>query len=122
MKQNYSDKEKAQAGLTAFFSIAKEWRLTEEQEKTLLGSPDDAKFNEWKKSKQGALSGDSLIRLSYIIGIYKSLQTLFSNELAIQWIHNENTLIDNKPPLEYMLSGQIHALSDIRHYLDNAEG
>ncbi len=123
-KGQYSDAEQAQAGLTAFFSIAEEWGLDNDGQRLLLGSPGRSTFFAWKKSKQGSLSRDVLDRLSYILGIYKALHILFSDRTALQWIKNPNSapLFNGRAPLEYMLSGQLVALADVRRYLDVARG
>jgi len=120
----YSDAEKAQAGLTAFFSIAEEWGLDNDRQRLLLGNPGRSTFFAWKKSKQGSLSRDVLDRLSYILGIYKALHILFSDRTASQWLRNPNSapLFNGQAPLEHMLSGQLIALADVRRYLDAARG
>jgi len=120
----YTPADMAEAGLTAFFSIAEEWGLDSEQQRTLLGSPGRSTFFEWKKRKKAHLSRDTLDRLSYLLGIYKAVHILFSDATAIRWLHNPNsdTLFNGKTPLEYMLSGQLVALADVRRYLDWARG
>ena len=122
--RHYSDAAKAQAGLTAFFSIAEEWGLDNDGQRLLLGSPGRSTFFGWKKNKQGALSRDVLDRLSYILGIYKVLHILFPDPTALQWLKNPNSapLFNGQAPLEYMLSGQLVALADVRRYLDAARG
>lgn len=121
---SYSDAEKAQAGLTAFFSIAEEWGLDGEQQRILLGHPARTTFFEWKRRKKASLSRDTLDRLSYILGIYKALQILFSSKTAQEWLRNPNTapLFNGKSPLDYMLGGHLVALADVRRYLDWARG
>ncbi len=123
-KDGYTDAEKAQAGLTAFFSIAEDWGVDNEGQRMLLGSPGRSTFFAWKKNKQGLLSRDVLDRLSYILGIYKALHILFSDGTAMQWLKNPNSapLFNGRAPLEYMLSGQLVALADVRRYLDAARG
>lgn len=123
-ERRYSDAEKAQAGLTAFFSIAEEWDVDNEQQRVLLGSPGRTTFFDWKKKRQGKLSRDMLDRISYILGIYKALHILFSDHTVLQWLKNANDdpLFNGKSPLEYMLSGKLVALADVRRYLDSARG
>jgi len=124
IEQGYSDAEKAQAGLTAFFSIAEEWGLNNDQQRVLLGSPGRTSFFDWKKKKKGNLSRDTLDRLSYLLGIYKAMHILFPGETAMQWLTNPNSdpLFNGLSPLEYMLSGRLVALADVRRYLDWARG
>ena len=120
----YSNELKAQAGLTAFFSIAEEFGLDTAQQRCLLGEPGRTLFFEWKKTKQGKLSRDSLERLSYLVGIYKALGILFSRERGAEWLTNANQdpMFGGKSPLDYMLSGGLVALADVRRYLDWARG
>lgn len=120
----YSDVEKARAGLRAFFSIAREWGLTNDQQRLLLGSPGRTTFFDWKRHHSGNVSRDTLDRLSYVLGIYKALHILFSDDTAAQWLRNPNAdpLFNGNAPLQYMLSGQLVALADVRRYLDWARG
>ena len=122
--RHYSEAEKAQAGLTAFFAIAQEWGLDNDGQRLLLGSPGRSTFFAWKKNQQGSLSRDVLDRLSYILGIYKALHILFPDSTTVQWLKNPNSapLFNGQAPLEYMLSGQLVALADVRRYLDAARG
>jgi len=124
VERRYSDAEKAAAGLTAFFSIAEEWGLDNGQQRLLLGSPGRTTFFEWKKDRQGHLSRDALDRLSYILGIYKALHILFSEGTALQWLRNPNSdpLFNGRSPLEYLMTGQLVAMADVRRYLDWARG
>lgn len=120
----YSEADKARAGLTAFFSIAQEWGLDTGQQRILLGSPSRTTFFEWKKKKMGHLSRDTLDRLSYILGIYQALHILFSDQSSREWLRNPNRdpLFNGRSPLDYLLTGQMMALTDVRRYLDWARG
>ena len=120
----YSEADKARAGLTAFFSIAQEWGLDTGQQRLLLGSPGRTTFFEWKKKKMGHLSRDTLDRLSYILGIYQALHILFSDQSSREWLRNPNRdpLFNGRSPLDYLLTGQMTALADVRRYLDWARG
>lgn len=120
----YSNDLKAQAGLTAFFSIAEELGLDTAQQRNLLGEPGRTLFFEWKKTRQGKLSHDALDRLSYLVGIYKALGILFSRERIGEWLKNANQdpMFGGKSPLEYMLTGGLVAMADVRRYLDWARG
>mgnify|MGYP000205163793 CR=1 FL=1 len=122
----YSEADKAQAGLIAFFSICKEWELNSEEQQILLGDPARGTLFNWKRDvkKVGKLPRDTLDRISYILGIYKSLHILFSESNIINWLRNpnKNPLFNKLSPLEYMKQGQLVALSDVRRYLDWARG
>lgn len=122
--QRYNEAEKAQAGLMAFFSIAAAWELDVEQQRILLGNPGRTTFFDWKKKKTGKLSRDTLDRLSYILGIYKALHILFAEQSVREWLRNPNRdpLFAGQSPLQYILTGQLVALADVRRYLDWARG
>jgi hypothetical protein len=123
-QQSITDADKAAAGLTAFFSIAEDWGLNTEQQQILLGSPGRSTYFQWKRNKRGNLSRDTLDRLSYMLGIYKGLNILFSGNHVQQWLFNtnDNPMFNQQSPLDYMLTGSLVALADVRRYLDWARG
>ncbi len=118
------DREMAAAGLTAFFSIAEEWGLDSEQQRSLLGQPARSTFFKWKKQLAGNLSRDALDRLSYLLGIYKALHVQFPPHSVREWLCNPNqaALFHGLSPLDFMLEGSLVALADVRRYLDWARG
>jgi hypothetical protein len=122
--QHFSDEQQAEAGLTAFFSIAAEWGLDTEQQRVLLGDPGRSTFFKWKKCKSGHLSRDTLDRISYLLGIYKALHILFSDQTSGEWLRNPNLdpIFNGQSPLDYLLTGSLVALADVRRYLDTARG
>jgi hypothetical protein len=123
-RADYTDAEKARAGLTAFFSIAGEWGLDTEQQRQLLGSPGRTAFFEWKRRQRANLSRDTLDRLSYLLGTYKALRLLFSERGAHEWLTHPNAdpLFGGRSPLEHMLRGGLIGLAEVRRYLDWARG
>jgi len=111
------------AALEAFFNIAKKWNLKDSQQMKLLGDVPSATFYNWKKTKRGALTKDLLDRISYILGIYKALHLLFSDEnQADAWIHKKNRAFSNYSALDVMLGGSIIDLARVRAYLDAQRG
>lgn len=112
------------AGLTAFFNIMKAWGINDRESKILLGKIKHDRFYRFKKGKTGNLSEDELDRLSYIVGIYKALGILVSAKNSKLWLGNKNEepLFKGYSPLEYMLTGKIESLADVRRYLDAARG
>lgn len=123
-RTDYSDAEKARAGLTAFFSIAREWGLDTEQQRVLLGGPGRTTFFEWKRRPGASLSRDTLDRLSYLLGIYKALRLLFSERGGHDWLTHPNAdpLFAGRSPLDHMLRGGLVGLAEVRRYLDWARG
>ena len=63
--------------LRTFFNIAAAWQLTVQEQRALLGWPAASTFHKYKAGDHGALTFDTLTRLSLVIGIYKSLQVLY---------------------------------------------
>jgi hypothetical protein len=118
--------EMAAAGLRAFARIAKLWRLSVEEQRTLLGSPPRSSFFAWRKHPEKAtLPRDTLERLSNILGIYKSLQILFPDPaVADAWIRKPNTVapFGGQPALTRMLAGNVSDLYLVRRYLDGVRG
>lgn len=67
------------------------------------------------------LNRDQKERISYLLGIYKNLLILFTdNEQALTWIGRENSLppFNGITPKQYMLEGSQHRLAEVRHFLD----
>ena len=111
--------------LRTFFNIAELWRLSVEDQMTLLGRTARSTFFKWKKNPDTVLPKDTLERISYILGIYKALQLLLpSEEAADKWVRRPNSA----PPfaggsaLDRMLSGQVADLYVVRQYLDAQRG
>jgi hypothetical protein len=111
--------------LKAFFRLADRWDLDTPQQMTLLGASARSTFFKWKKDMDGHLSLDTLERISYLLGIFKSLHILLSDEGAADtWIKKPNTapLFGGKSALERMLSGHVADLFLVRQYLDSQRG
>ena len=110
-------------GMRTFFRIAETWQLSVEQAKILLGRPSKATFHRWKRGEGGALKHDTLQRLSYVLGIYRALQVLYSRpELADGWIKRPNAAFGGASALDRMLGGDVTDLAAARNYLDAVRG
>ena len=70
------------------------------------------------------LEQDRLLRISYLIGIFKSLNILFGTTLADSWVQlpNSNEIFMHRTPLEYMLRGGAPAMDMVRRLLDARRG
>jgi uncharacterized protein (DUF2384 family) len=91
----------------------------------LLGGTSNGRYYELKKhSKSGVLTQDELTRISLLIGIFKSLNILFSKKLANQWISrpNSNPMFHDSPPLNMMVRGGVLGLLGVRRLLDSRRG
>ncbi|MBC3879733.1 DUF2384 domain-containing protein [Undibacterium sp. FT79W] len=109
-------------GLKTFFNIASAWKLKNDQEMILLGSPSCSNFYNWKRNPSAAnLNRDTLERISYILGIYKALQILLPDpKAADEWISKPNAeaIFGGESALARMLSGNVSDLFVVRQYLD----
>jgi hypothetical protein len=112
-------------GLRAFANIAEAWGLSVVDQLKLLGIASRSTFFKWRREREPRLPRDTLERLSYLLGIYKSLQILLPDARAAdEWIRKPN----NAPPfggrsaLERMLTGQVADLYVVRQYLDAERG
>jgi len=116
--------KKNSVALKAFFGITHRWALSSKQECVLLGIPKSTLYR-WKSDLDGALTIDTLERISYILGIYKALRILLPNEIsANQWIHKPNTapLFNGQSALDKLMKGHVVDLADVRRYLDAERG
>lgn len=116
------------AGMTAFLAVAEKWDLTVQQRFTLLGTPRQTYYDWKQKAEEGTpfnLSQDTLERISYILGIYKTLHILLPDEHAAnRWIHKPNSgpVFNGMTALEKMLAGHVVDLADVRRFLDGQRG
>ena len=112
-------------GLRAFANIAEAWGLTVAEQLQLLGIASRSTFFKWRREHSPRLPRDTLERLSYLLGIYKSLQILLPDpKAADEWVRkpNDAALFGGRSALERMLSGQVADLYVVREYLDAQRG
>ena len=122
---NKSRKALSGPALRTFFRIAELWRLSVEEQMTLLGVTARSTFFKWKKDNDALLSKDTLERISYILGIYKALQVLLPDaEAADNWVRQPNDAAPfaGRSALQRMLSGNVADLYEVRNYLDAQRG
>lgn len=120
---DWADPRTSAVAKKTFFRIMDLWGATNEQAQALLGSPSRSTFFSWKKGEGAILSRDSFERISYVIGIYKALQILFSDEArADAWVSKPNEAFGGKSALDRMAAGNIGDLHAVRAYLDYARG
>ena len=135
MSLNLSHSRKAQPGralhslggpgLRAFANIAEAWGLSVAEQLKLLGIASRSTFFKWRREREPRLPQDTLERLSYLLGIYKSLQILLPDTRAADaWVRQPNSAppFGGNSALERMLSGQVADLYVVRQYLDAQRG
>jgi hypothetical protein len=112
--------------LPAVFNIFNLWNLTGAEQMTLLGLANEKTLYNWKKVPEKAkLNRDLIERISYILGIFKSLEILLPDPaIADKWLstHNDNLLFNGTAPKERMLAGMVMDLAVVRNFLDAQRG
>lgn len=97
------------------------WRLSVEEQMTLLGLTARSTFFRWKKNPDTILSKGTLERISYILGVYRALQLLLPDQQAADGrVRRPNAvpLFGGRSALDRMLSGQVADLYVVRQYMD----
>jgi hypothetical protein len=115
------------AALRTFFNIMDRWQVRDEDARGLLGGISNGTFYQWKGKPAGTgrtLDQDRLTRISYLIGIFKALNILYSERLADRWMQlpNSNPLFAGRTPLAFVLQAGTPALATLRQLLDARRG
>jgi len=112
------------AAIRAFFNIMDRWQVRDEDARQLLGGVSNGPYYEMKKNADRVLETDRLLRVSYLIGIFKALNILYSESLADRWIQlaNSNRIFGGQAPLAYMMKGGLPAMQNVRRLLDGRRG
>lgn len=112
------------AAMRTFFNIMDRWEIRDEDGRALLGGVSNGAFYDMKKSPDRVLEADRLLRISYLIGIFKALNILYSEKLADSWIQlaNSNRIFGGQAPLAYMIKGGLPAMQIVRRLLDARRG
>ena len=124
---NINKNQLTRVAVKLFFAITDSWSLTDKQRCILAGIESRTTLRNWRmKLDTGdaiALSRDTLERLSYIAGIYKGIQLLFSQQsMWNEWVKKPNKHFAGQSVLERMLAGNVSDLSDVRRYIDGWRG
>jgi len=111
------------AAKRAFFRIMEAWDVGDAEARVLLGAPSRSTFYNYKRGEGGALSADTMERISYVLGIYKGLKLLFPNpQQADGWMRKPNAAFGGRSALERALAGKVVDLASVRTYLDAVRG
>jgi hypothetical protein len=109
------------AALSAFFNIMRRWGIRDSDARQLLGGISNGPYYQLKKNPSDkVLEADVLVRISYLVGIFKALNSLHGEKLADQWIQlpNSNRIFGGSTPLEYMIRGGVEGMQNVRRLLD----
>lgn len=110
--------------LKAYARTVEAWGLSLKEAAALA----DMSESTWKRARKpgyaGDLTRDQLLRLSAVIGIYKSLRLYFSDPIADDWVGLPNTgpLFGGARPIDTAIEGGLPQILTIRSYLDALRG
>ena len=112
------------SALRAFVNVMDRWSVRDEDARELLGGVSNGTLYAIKRREKKLLNADELLRVSYLVGIFKALNILYSTALADAWMTrpNSNPIFGGETPLEYVLKGGIPALQTVRRLLDSRRG
>jgi len=112
------------AAIKGFFAIARSWKLRDEDARGLLGGISNGSFYQLKRRPKRTLDQDKLTRISFLVGIFKALNILYSRRLADTWVQlpNTNVMLAGQTPLAFMLRGGLPAMMRVRQLLDARRG
>ncbi len=108
------------SAIKAFFKIMTCWKIRDEEARVLLGGVSNGPYYTLKREQRKALGPDVLTRISFLIGIFKGLNTIYGEKLADEWIQlpNLNRIFGGRTPLQYMTQGGIPAMQIVRRLID----
>src|ERR1700704_3225071 len=113
------------SALKAFFNMMDRWSVRDEDARQLLGGVTNGPYYEMKKAPAGRmLEADKLLRVSYLVGIFKALNILHAKKLADDWVQlpNTNRIFAGQSPLAFMMAGGAPAMQTVRRLLDARRG
>lgn len=117
--------------LRGFFALADRWALSVDVQLALLGWPGRSTFFRWRQAATGGepvptLGADTLMRVSYLLGIYQGLARWLgaTPAEADAWIARPNTDAPffGRRPLDLLTEGDMAAFAQVRGYLDALAG
>ncbi len=117
--------DKNRVAIEAFFNLVEKWGIEGVSNKRkLLGQPTESLFYKWQRGEVANVPHDTIMRISYLMGIHKALKMLFSgnNERSYAWVKKPSKDFGGQSAYERMLAGEITDLAYVRQYLDAMRG
>ncbi|MBB1432182.1 antitoxin Xre/MbcA/ParS toxin-binding domain-containing protein [Pseudoalteromonas sp. SG43-4] len=112
-------REAARVALKVFLNIMDAWGVNLYQRQALLGSPKQYEYELWQQGNVESINRDVVVRISFIIGIYKGLGLIFNDRSrADEWVNKPNKEFNDQSALEFMLGGDIERLKQVREFVD----
>jgi len=122
-----SDREalRGYVALKGFFGICTEWGCSQEEMRQLLGGISQTTLEEYEKLPHTELPLEALKRISYVMGVYKSLRTIYPTaERANRRIRLPTRELPfcGVSALDFMTQGSMKHLKQARRYFDGKLG
>lgn len=111
--------------LAAFLRVSAAWKLDEAQERMLLAQPSVERLRQWKEQRAGALSLDQVERISYVLRIFRMLQTLVqSGTVGQDWLlaPRQEPIYGGRRPIDLMCLEDIRGLRQVSRFLQELTG
>ena len=109
--------------LPAIFKILGLWSFSLQDQMIVLGLRDDRLLQDWKANPERVeLTPDIIERISYILGIFRSLEILLPDpQIADNWLStpNDHSVFNGALPKSRLLCGSIADLAVVRDFLQN---
>lgn len=113
-----------EVAVKCFAHVMREWQLNEKEQLTLLGIPGSDQDGETssimsKAVDKKTLPLDALNRISRVIGLYRSLHSIFPNRTqANAWMSRVNNTFNGVSALKFVLQDPENNLPVVSAYLD----
>ncbi|MEQ8392738.1 MAG: DUF2384 domain-containing protein [Thalassospira sp.] len=110
----------AEVALKALSRIISEWKLSQAEAAAIADMP----ASSWKRVEAGdygrKLNKDQMLRVSAIVGIYKSLKLYFNEPIASEWIslENDGPLFRGQRPVYSLITSGLPQFLKVRTYLE----
>lgn len=110
--------------MKAFARVAESWSLRLREAAALA----DMSETTWKRAKSASFTGeltrDQMLRLSALIGLYKSLELYFNEPISREWVKlpNNGPEFNGMRPVEAMILGGLPKILSVRNYVDALRG
>lgn len=111
--------------LKGFFNICHEWGCSQEEMTQMLGGFSRTTLSKYQKLPHIQLSRDTLERISYIMGIYKSLRVMYPSAGRANRrvrLPTSEVPFSGSSALDFMARGSMKHLMQARRYFDAKRG
>ena len=109
--------------IKAFLGLAKAWDIANRDAADLI-AVSASTYERMKRGERIELGQDQLTRVSALVGVYKGLHLMFSDDMADEWpqLPNSGPLFKGASPMAAMKAGGIPKMLDTRRHIDAVRG